>query len=348
MMAWRYDAVSRTSLEAKYDMRALIVGGAGFVGLNIAARFSRDGYDVIAIDTAPPPPAAIAALGADAARIRFTQGDVTSPESVTTHISKGIDIMVYGAAITADAARDAAEPERLLAVNLGGLVPVLRAARDVGAGRIINLSSAAALGRAVAGPAPLAETLSPDPATLYAITKNASERVAARLAELWSLDVLSVRLSAVFGPFEYPTGVRDTLSPLGQIMIAASLGRQAILARPGERDWLYAPDVADAVACLAQASTPMHRLYNITTPDRYAALAWGEALSIHRPGFSCRLASSGEMPTIDLHAATDRPSLSPARMHDEFGWTAPHGCAASADAFDDWARRWGPALWRGL
>ena len=328
-------------------MRALIVGGAGFVGLNIAAKFSRDRYDVIAIDRAHPPPAAIAALGADAARIAFVKGDVTLPESVTTHIADGIDTIVYGAAITAGSARDAAEPERVLAVNLGGLVPVLRAARDAKVRRVINLSSAAALGRAAASPPPLEETLPPDPTSLYAITKSASERVAARLAELWSLDVLSVRLSAVFGPFEYSTGVRDTLSPLSQIMIAAAHSRPATLARPGERDWLYAPDVADAVACLAQASSPRHGLYNITTPERYAAQVWGEALSRRRPGFSCRLARSDETPTIDLHAASDRPSLSPARMRDEFGWIAPHGCAASVDAFDAWARRWGPALWSG-
>ena len=328
-------------------MRAVIIGGAGFVGLNIAARFAGDGYDVVAIDAKSPPPAALAALGDGGAKIAFVSGDVTQPDSVTRHIAQGTDLVVYGAAITADSARDASEPERVLAINLGGLVPVLRAARDASVRRVINLSSAAALGRAAAGLAPLEETLAPDPATLYAITKNASERVAARLAGLWSLDVVSVRLSAVFGPFEYPTGVRDTLSPLGQIMMAATRGQHATLARPGERDWVYAPDVADAVACLARAEKPKHGLYNITCSERYSALAWGEGLAESREGFACRLVASGETPTIDLHAATDRPSLSPARMLEEFGWIAPHERDASFAAFDAWVKAWGDALWNG-
>jgi len=42
---------------------------------------------------------------------------------------------------------------------------------------------------------------------------------------------------------ERATGVRDTLSPQAQILAAMQEGREAVLERPGMRDWIYAPDV---------------------------------------------------------------------------------------------------------
>jgi UDP-glucose 4-epimerase len=325
-------------------LQVLLIGGAGFVGLNIAVRFARDGHDAIVFDRAPPPDAALAALGEVRRHISFVCGDVTAPATVTAGISRDIDAIVYGAAITADAARDAAEPERILAVNLGGLVPVLRAARAAGVRRVVNLSSSAALGRAVEGGELIEETLPGDPVSLYAVTKHAGERVAARLGDLWQMDIVTVRLSSVFGPFEYQTGVRDTPSPLGQIMMAAVRREAAVLARPGVRDWVYAPDVADAIAHVFAAPRLGHRLYNVTSGRCWSALSWGEALVQLRPGFTCRLAAPGEAATIDLFGASDRPPLSPSRLRDE-GWVAAHGPETSLADFDGWARRWGAALW---
>jgi UDP-glucose 4-epimerase len=326
-------------------VRVLVVGGAGFVGLNIAARLAELGHEVSVLDRALPPASVLAALGGSRAGITFISGDVTRPESVAAAVIPGLEAIVYGAAITADAARDAAEPERILSVNLVGLVHVLRAARAAGVRRVINLSSGSALGRAVEGPDLLHETLLADPVSLYAITKHASERVADRLADLWQMDIINVRLSSVFGPLEYATGVRDTLSPLGQIMMAATRGTPAVLARPGVRDWVYAPDVADAIFRLLEAPKLVHRLYNITSGQSWSALAWGERLAGLRPGFSCRLATHGEATTIDLFAATDRPPLSAARLKDELGWIAAHGLQESLADFDAWSRRWGAAIW---
>jgi UDP-glucose 4-epimerase len=185
----------------------------------------------------------------------------------------------------------------------------------------------------------LDEELPCDPVSLYAITKFASERVAARLAELWQFDIISVRLSGVFGPWERATGVRDTLSPQMQIWSVQRQGNEAILPRPGVRDWIYAPDVADAVALLIEAARPQHRLYNISTGLPWSALQWGERLAALNPGFVCRLAATGEMPTIDLHSDADRAPLSIARLENEFGWRAQFGCADSAEHLNAWSAK---------
>jgi UDP-glucose 4-epimerase len=215
----------------------------------------------------------------------------------------------------------------------------LTAARASGVARIINLSSAAAYGSSAFRNVPLDEETACDPVSLYAITKFASEKVAARLAELWQCEIISVRLSAVFGPWERPTGVRDTLSPQAQIVAAMQAGREAILQRPGIRDWIYAPDVAEAVTLLIEAAKPSHRLYNISTCVEWPTLQWGQELAALHPGFVCRLAEAGEAPTIELHGSADRAPLSVARLAQEFGWRARFGCADSAADLNAWWQR---------
>jgi UDP-glucose 4-epimerase len=129
------------------------------------------------------------------------------------------------------------------------------------------------------------------------------------------------------------------LSPQLQIIEALRQKREAVLARPGRRDWIYALDVADAVALLVEASKPGHKLYNISTGREWRALQWGHHLAELHPGSVCRLARSGEASNIDLHAEADRAPLSIARMQEEFGWRARFGCADSAADLNDWWTR---------
>ena len=50
--------------------------------------------------------------------------------------------------------------------------------------------------------------------------------------------------------------MRDTPSPHAQILAAIQKGREAVLSRPGVRDWIYAVDVAEAVTLLIEAASP--------------------------------------------------------------------------------------------
>jgi UDP-glucose 4-epimerase len=319
--------------------KTLVFGGAGFVGLNIAERLLADGEAVVLFDRLPLPAAATAAFAALPGSLDIVQGDVNDLEAITRAMTYEIDTVVLGSAVTADAARETRDPETILQINLMALTPILRAARDAGVRRVVNLSSAAAYGQAAVGVAMVDEETPPQPTGLYGITKFTSEMIGGRLADLWSMDFVSLRLSGVFGPWERATGVRDTTSPQFQITEAARRGTPALLARPGLRDWVYAPDVARAVHAVAQAASLQHRTYNVSAPERWSALAWGEQLAALRPGFECRLASDGEAPTIDLHGPVDRAPLSVARLQAELGWQAGFGMAASAWHLDAWCRR---------
>jgi UDP-glucose 4-epimerase len=317
-------------------LKILIFGGAGFVGLNTAAALLARGHKVTLFDRSGLPRAAQQDFAGYGEALTVVQGDVTDTLAIERVITGGYDAIVLGAAITAGSARDAADPLSILQVNLLAQVPILEAARRSGVSRIINLSSGSAYGAAANRHAMLDEEIACDPVSLYSITKYASERVAARLSALWSVEIVSVRLSGVFGPWERATGARDTLSAPVQIIAALQKQGPAILSRPGIRDWIYAPDVADAVTVLIEAATPKHRLYNISTGQEWSALQWGQELAALHPGFVCRLAASGEAPTIDLRSDTDRAPLSVLRMEQEFGWRARFGCADSAADLSHW------------
>jgi len=317
-------------------MKVLIFGGTGFVGLNIAAALLARGHAVTLFDRANLPAAAQRDFAGYREALTVALGDVTDRQAVMDVVADGHDAIVLGAAITAGPARDAADPELIMQVNLLAQIPILLAARHNGVARIVNLSSAAAYGAAGSRHALLDEETPCDPVSLYAITKFTSERVAARLAALWHLDIVSVRLSGVFGAWERATGVRDTLSPQAQILATIRRQGEAVLPRPGVRDWIYSADVADAVTLLIEAPKPKHLLYNISTGREWSALQWGQHLAKLHPGFVCRLAKPGETPTIDLHGPTDRAPLSVSRLEQEFGWRARVGCAESAVDLSNW------------
>ena len=320
-------------------MSILIFGGAGFVGINIVSALLARGHAVTLFDRIALPRAAQQAFAGYGDSLSVVVGDVTETSVVEAILARRFDAIVLGAAITAGPAREATDPQLILQVNLMAQLPVLKAAQRNPATRIINLSSGSALGAAAFRHALLDEETPCEPVSLYAVTKYASERVAARLATLWQADIISVRLSGVFGPWERATGVRDTLSPQMQIIAALRERKQAVLVRPGVRDWIYARDVADAVTVLIEASQPKHGLYNISTGREWAALQWGEHLAALHPGSVCRLAKPGEAPTVDLHSDADRAPLSTVRLAEEFGWRARYGCADSAAALNDWWTR---------
>lgn len=320
------------------SVRTVVFGGAGFAGLNIVEALLKRGQTVCVFDRSPVPRAAAVAFAVYPGRLEAIASDVRDPSAIAHAIEPGTDGVVFGTAITANAARDASHPSLVLETNLLSLVPVLERAREMGVRRVVNMSSVAAYGATGEHVPLLDETAPVDPQTLYAVTKFASERVADRLAGLWGTDVVSVRLCSVFGPWEYATGLRDTLSPHLQVMQAAEAGRAALLPRPIERDWIYAPDMADGVAAVLTAPKLGHRLYNISPGKTWSILAFGQEVATHRVGFVCRVAVPGETANIDPHAPSDRAPLSPERLAADLGWRAPTTLSAAVAGYEAWWR----------
>jgi len=316
-------------------VRVIIFGGTGFVGLNLAVALLSRGHHVILYDRKQLPEAAQRSLADHGERLRVVRGEITDTETIETLIAKDCDAIVLGAAITAGEHLEKTATSSILQVNVMAQFPILSAAARHRVRRVINLSSAAAYGAAGQRHQILDEETPCDPVTFYALSKFASERSVARLADLRGCDFLSVRLSAVFGPWERVGKVRDTPSMQFQILTQFNRGAPAILPEPGVKDWVYATDVAEALAVLLEAERPRHRLYNISSGTEWSALQWGEAFAALHSGLECRLAAPGEKTFVKLHGPQRAP-LSVARMAEEFGWRARFGCAESAADLSGW------------
>jgi len=315
-------------------MAVLLTGGTGFVGLNVAEALLSRGHAVVALDRAPAPQAALAALRASGS-FTVIEGSVTD-RALLDRVFRAHDIdrVVQAAAITAGRERERRAAAEIISTNLLGTIEALEAARRHAAHRLVYFSSSSVYGENSLADDPLDEAATaPIPDSLYAISKYAGERTALRYATLHGMDVVCARLSAVFGPWERDTGVRDTLSPIVQVMQALKNGGEVVLPRAGARDWVYARDVGSAIATLLDANSLPHRVYNVGPGQRWTVADWCRKLAERHPGFHWR---TGKDATIDLHGLTDRHSLSVARIVADTEWQPAFGLEAAFDDYLAW------------
>jgi UDP-glucuronate 4-epimerase len=266
-------------------MTVLVTGASGFVGLALTEALLTAGESVVGFDIAPPPAAAQTLFAALPGQLRTVLGDVREEAAVKAAMD-GADRMIIAAAVTAGQAREVAEPETVIGVNVQAVATAVRLAAAAGLRRVVHLSSIAAYGATMETQGPLTEDMPLRPAALYGITKAAGEAVALRLSALGGLDLAAVRLGSCFGPWEHATGLRDTLSPQQQILIAARLGETIVLETDAVRDWLYVRDAAAGILALLDAPALSHRVYNVGTGMSWALSEWCNALV---PGLGWRV-----------------------------------------------------------
>lgn len=314
-------------------MRILVTGASGFVGVNLVEALLSRGHDVVAFSGDRMPEAV------RTAQLREETGDVCDSASLERLMrDHRIEAVWHGAAITAGPEREKREARRILEVNLVATVASLEAAARAGVRRFVYPSSSAVYGStAFEGDGPLTEDAPLRPLNLYGITKVAAEQAVLRLAPALGVEACAGRINAVFGPWERDTGLRDTLSPHLQMAGFARESREAVLARGAERDWVYAPDVADAFVALLEAKEVPAEAMNISM-DRLWPL---EVMARALPGLKWRYAGNGEASNLGYGGPIDRPRrpLPPGRIHARLGWAPAYSPEAACAAYAEWLDR---------
>lgn len=323
-------------------MTVLITGGAGFVGLNLAEALSGIDERIVLFDACEPPQNFMENVRNARNNVRTVLGDVRSPADVRRAFSDtGITHVFHGAAITAGAARESADPQTVIDVNLTGTINVLRAAADAGVHRLVFPSSLTVYGQNLYDREAVHETATPPmPDSLYGITKFAAERAALRLGELWGVKVVAGRIGSVFGPWEGENKVRDLVSAFAQSAAAAVKG-QPISLPPvyPKRELIYARDLAQALMLLLFAERPSHSTYNLSVNADWNNIfpQWCDLLKARMAGFDWRHTKDGEQPSINFHESRARAGMDTTRLREDLGFVPAFPGAAALSDYADWA-----------
>ncbi|WP_128935473.1 NAD-dependent epimerase/dehydratase family protein [Bradyrhizobium zhanjiangense] len=321
-------------------MATLITGGAGFIGLALAERLLAAGQRVVLFDL----PAASTELLArpELAGAVYVNGDVTVQSDLDAALAAApIDRVVHAAAVTPNEQRERKDARRIVDINIGGTVNLMeRAIAHGGIRRIVVVSSVAVYG--FSAPAPSGcfeeEISHPAPAALYGISKLAAEQAAIRIAHLHGCDTRIVRLGPVYGPWEWPTEVRDALSPHHQVLQALKSGREVVLPRAMRADWIYSRDAAAGIAAVAMDAAPRHAIYHVGGGCLSDLQDWCRALASRFPDFRWRYGASGETSNIVYNLPADRAPLSTARLARDTGFSPAFPVNEAAADYLSWMK----------
>jgi len=220
--------------------RALITGGAGFIGSHVADLFLGNGYHVEVIDDLSNGKAVNVPE-----RATFHRISVTSPEAARVVREGRFDVLVHLAA-QMDVRRSVADPLFDATTNILGIVNLVEAVRGSGyKTRVVFTSTGGAIYGDFNTP-PNFETFPKEPDSPYAISKLASEYYLAYYGRLHGVEHVSVRFGNVYGPRQDPHGEAGVVAIFCNQILQ---GKPLTIFGDGEqtRDYVYVGDVANAV-----------------------------------------------------------------------------------------------------
>ena len=224
-------------------MKALVTGGAGFIGSNLVDALRERGDEVVVIDDISTGKREnldeALANGAELAEL-----DIRDAESVSEVVGSARPDAIFHLAAQIDVRKSVADPAHDAAINVGGTVNVLRAAQEHAVARIVNTSTGGAIyGEGQVLPAPEDHPVAPE--APYGLSKFCAEQYCELFRRLHGLNTVSLRYGNVFGPRQDPLGEAGVIA----IFCGALLeNRTPQIFGSGEqtRDYVYVGDVVDA------------------------------------------------------------------------------------------------------
>ena len=321
-------------------MAILVTGAAGFVALNVMEHLLRAGRTVVGLDRIALPERARRAFATLPGQFTLIGGSVLSAADLRRALNVApVEAVIHCAVITAGAAREKADPEEIVAVNVAGAVGALMEAARAGVGRFVYPSSGAIYG-AAARNVPLIDedATGAAPVNLYGLSKRAAETILPRVAATQGVRFAAARLGSVYGPWEYATGVRDTLSPMLQVAECALRGEEAVLGPAWRGDFVYSRDVADGLVRLGDAARLSRTLYNLGSGRLGSAATWCEAAARVVPDFRWRMAGAGETWNVESHTGFDRGPMAVGKIARDVGYVPQWDFAAAASDWIGWMR----------
>ncbi len=223
-------------------MKALVTGGAGFIGSHLVDFLLAKGHQVVVLDNLCGGWMKNLKNAEMHPKFKFVCGDIRDRDSLQMHFD-GIDWVFHLAAL-ADIVPSIEKPRDYFETNIDGTFNVLEASQKAGVQRFLYAASSSCYGIPSQYPTP--ETAPVSPQYPYALTKYLGEQLVLHWAQVYKLPALSLRLFNVFGPRSRTTGVYGAV--FGVFLAQKLHARPFTVVGDGKqtRDFTYVGDVVDA------------------------------------------------------------------------------------------------------
>lgn len=313
--------------------RAVVTGGAGFIGSHLVDHLLAGGVHVTALDNFATGRERNLAHLAGRDGFALVRADIRDPNALDAPFT-GADAVFHLAGL-ADIVPSIERPADYYTTNVDGTFNVMQAARAVGVPAVVYAASSSCYGIPEAYPTPESAAISPQ--YPYALTKYLGERIVMHWGQVYGIRTTSLRLFNVFGPRSRTSGTYGAV--FGVFLAQKLAGKPLTIVGDGtqSRDFTFVSDVARAFIAAAQTEAAAGAIMNVgsrkaQTVNRLAELLGGEVVHIpKRPGEpDMTFADTGAIERI-------------------LGWRAQvsfeDGVAQMLERIDDWrdAPVWDPA-----
>jgi len=231
----------------------LVTGGAGFIGSNLTEALLQRGHIVRVLDDFSTGKKENLIFGKGYPSLEIVEGDIRDLGTCRKAI-KGMEYVFHQGALPS-VQRSVEDPETSNAVNVGGTLNILLAAREKGVKRVIYASSSSVYGDTPT--LPKDEEMPSNPLSPYALQKYIGEQYCRLFYQLYGLETISLRYFNIFGPKQDPNSLYSAVIP--KFIDALVCDHPPVIFGDGEqsRDFTYIENVVQA-NLLAMSTAHLH------------------------------------------------------------------------------------------
>jgi UDP-glucose 4-epimerase len=294
--------------------RALVIGGLGFIGVNLTEGLIAEGRTVTVV-TPNRRRHAERAGDFEARGVRIIEGDLRDAQAMTAAVAG--QQVVFNLAGESGAVRSMEDPWTDLDVNCRGNLVLLEALRAANReAKLVFVGSRLEYGKQAHQP--VGEDQPPDPLCLHAIHKLTVEKYLRLYESLFGLRFTIARVTNPYGPGQ-PTG-RTAYGVVNRLIQLALAGEALPLYGDGiqRRDYIHVDDVVAALLRLSDATASDGRAFNVGSGVGTRMIDMAEAI--------VALAGAGRIdhvpwPALAGQIETGDFVADVSRIRDEIGWS---------------------------
>jgi UDP-glucose 4-epimerase len=246
-------------------MKALITGGAGFIGSHLSDKLIELGHEVVIIDNLANGRMNNIKHLLDNQNFKFYEFDIINLEDIKPTF-KDVDWVFHLAGI-GDIVPSIENPKNYYDCNVTGTFNVLESSRAARVKKIVYAASSTCYG--IPDSYPTLESAEIRPQFPYALTKNMGEELIMHWSQTYDIPAISLRLFNVYGPRSRTSGAYGAVFG---VFLAQKLAEKPLtIVGDGEqtRDFTFVSDIAAAFIAAAEASVS-GEIINIGSDNTYS------------------------------------------------------------------------------